>query len=387
MKITDVEPVVLSVPIERPIAAPISIPHPDRLASVVFREYRTALVRITTDEGLTGVGECMVRLAPKAYADIIDYIKPVLLGQDPRDVERLWDLMYGIMMNRGHQKGFYIEAISGIDIALWDILGQSVGLPIYRLLGGRTHERLWAYASSLRFREVSVLREDVARYREQGFKAMKIKIGQDPSQYRRDIRLVETIREMAGDDVVLMVDANCGYDLPTAVKVGRALEALDIRWFEEPLPPDWLEGYRELKRSISIPLAHGESECTRFGFRRHFVESTMDVVQPSACRVGGISEAKKIVAMAQAFHLPYAPHTGSSSVISMTVALHLAMAASNFYIYEYMMSDWSKDQRNPLRWELAQLPARLQDGYLEVEDRPGLGIQLNEEVVRRYRVA
>lgn len=389
MKITNVEAITLVVPIEKAIKAPISIPHADELAGVVFKEYRTTLVRITTDEGIVGVGESMVRLAPTATRDIVEYLKPILVGKDPFDIERIWDLLYGSMMNRGHYKGFFIEAISGIDVALWDIMGKALKMPVYKLLGGKTNEKIWTYASSLRFRGLDVLKADAQRYLDMGYNAMKIKIGQNPLDYRNDIEVVRQLRKVVGDDVVLMVDANCAYgeDVKTALEVGKAMEDLGIFWFEEPLSPDNVEGYAYLRKHMNIRLAAGEAEFTRFGFRPFFVREALDIVQPNLCRTGGFTEAKKIAAMASAFHVAYAPHTGSSSAIAMAAAMHLAVALPNFLIYEHMESDWSKDQKNPLRWDLTPLPIKsFKDSYIEVDDKPGLGIELNEEIVKKYRV-
>ena len=389
MKITNVEPITLVVPMEKPIKAPISIPHANELEGVVFKEYRTTLVRITTDDGITGVGESMVRLAPTATRDIVEYLKPILIGQDPFDIELLWDLLYGAMMNRGHYKGFFIEALSGIDVALWDIMGKALKMPVYKLLGGKTNPRIWAYASALRFRSMEVLMKDVETYLGLGFNAMKIKIGQNPLDYRKEIKMIGELRKAVGDDVTLMADVNCGYgnDIKTALQVGKALADLNIFWYEEPISPDNIEGYSYLRKNLDIRLAAGEAEFTRFGFRPYFVNQALDIVQPNLCRTGGFTEAKKIAAMAAACHVHYAPHTGSSSAIAMAAAMHLAVALPNFLIYEYMQSDWNKDQRNPLRWDLIQLPIKtFKDSYIEVDDKPGLGFELNEEVVEKYRV-
>jgi D-galactarolactone cycloisomerase len=389
MKIVDVEAISLVVPMEKAIPSPISLPHADTLARIVFKEYRTTLVRIKTDEGITGVGECMVRLAPTATRDIVNYLKPILIGADPFDIEKIWDLLYGTMMNRGHYKGFYIEAVSGIDVALWDVMGKALQMPVYKLLGGKTNDKLWAYASSLRFRGMDILMQDIQRYLDLGFNAMKIKIGQNPIDYRNDIEAVRQVRKAVGDKIVLMADANCGYgnDVKTALQVGKELGNLNVYWFEEPLSPDNVEGYAFLRQNLSTRLAGGEADFTRFGFRPFFIHEALDVIQPNLCRAGGFTEVKKINALACAFHVMLAPHTGSSSGISMAAALHLATAMPNFLTYEYMQSDWNKDQKNPLRWDLVQLPIRsFQNSYIEVSDKPGLGIELNEEVVRKYRV-
>lgn len=190
-----------------------------------------------------------------------------------------------------------------------------------------------------------------------------------------------------GPDVTLMVDVNCGYDRNTAVMVGRELERLGIYWFEEPLPPDDVDGYVALAAALDIPVAAGESEFTRYGFKALITRGAVDIIQPNVSRTGGFSECRRIAALASAYHIPYAPHTGSSSVVCMAASLHLSCALKDFLIYEYMTSDWAKDQRNPLRHDLAELPAdAVRDGHVVVSDRPGLGIVLNEEVVRRYRL-
>ncbi len=387
MKITDVEAISLLIPIDRMSAPPISIPFAEKLTSVIFREYRATLVRLHTDDGITGIGECMVRLAPTATRDIIDAIKPVLIGADPFDSDVLWEQMWGVMMNRGHSKGFFVEAMSGVDIALWDLLGKALQKPVYKLLGGEYRNRLWVYASSLRFRGLETTLDEARRLRAAGFDAMKIKIGQDRRRWREDIRLVEAVRNVVGPDVTLMVDVNCGYDRNTAMMVGRELERLGIYWFEEPLPPDDVEGYVALAASLDVPIAAGESEFTRYGFKTLVTRGAVDIIQPNVSRTGGFSECRKIAALASTYHIPYAPHTGSSSVVCMAASLHLSCALKDFLIYEYMTSDWAKDQRNPLRHDLAVLPAsEVRDGHVVVSDRPGLGLELNEDIVRRYRI-
>jgi D-arabinonate dehydratase/D-galactarolactone cycloisomerase len=387
MKITDVEAISLVIPIEGAIQPPISIPFPDKLTNVIFRDYRTTLVRVHTDDGVSGVGECMVRLAPTATRDIIDCVKPVLIGADPFDTDVLWEQVWGVMMNRGHNKGFFVEAMSGIDIALWDLLGKALQKPAYKLLGGQFRNRLWVYASSLRFRGLETTLDEARRLRAAGFDAMKIKIGQQRRQWREDIRLVEAVRNVVGPDVTLMVDVNCGYDRNTAMMVGRELERLAVYWFEEPLPPDDVDGYVALADALDVPVAAGESEFTRYGFKTLITRGAVDIIQPNVSRTGGFSECRKIAALASAYHIPYAPHTGSSSVVCMAASLHLSCALKDFLIYEYMTSDWAKDQKNPLRSDLAELPAGpVQDGHVVVSDRPGLGLVLNEDVLRKYRV-
>lgn len=390
MKITDVQAIPLFVPMQQSVGAPISLPYADQIASVVFGGYRATIVQVFTDQGIIGIGECMTRLAPKALQAIIEDIAPILRGRDPRETEVLWELMYGIMMNRGHSRGFFIEAISGIDIALWDIAGKAQGVPVYHLLGGKQRDRIEAYASSLRFRGLETTLDTARTYLERGFRSMKIKIGQNPHDPSGDLQLVKAIRQEVGDDITLMVDVNCGYhsDVGTALRVGRQLEALDIYWYEEPLSPEHIDGYTTLAASLDIPVAAGEASFTRYDFRDLLTRRAVDIIQPNACRTGGLSEVQKIAAMSSAFHIPYAPHTGSCSAVALAVGLHIATALPNFLTYEYMQSDWSKDQPNPLRHELVREPIEVfTDGYMAPPPaKPGLGIELDEDVLRQYTV-
>ena len=219
---------------------------------------------------------------------------------------------------------------------------------------------------------------------------MKIKIGRNVTRPEADIEFVKAIRDAVGSDVTLMVDANCAYDedIATALKVGRAMEKLDIFWFEEPISPDNLDGYQHLADRLDIRIAAGEADFTTYGMRDLLTRRAIDVIQPNISRAGGITEGRRIAALSHAFHIPYAPHTGSCSAVCLAATLQFAVSLPNFMIYEYMQSDWSKDQPNPLRHELLKEKIEvLEDGHMVVSDRPGIGVELNEDIVDRYRVA
>lgn len=390
MKITKVEPISLYVPIEEKIDAPIAVPHAADLTEVIFSGYRTTLVRIETDCGLVGVGECMVRLAPTATRAIISDIASLLIGRDPLDREAIWELLFGVMMNRGHNRGFFVEAISGIDIALWDLAGKALDLPIYTLMGGKHHDRLRAYASSLRFRAFDEVIAQAQSFKDQGFTAMKIKIGRNLDRPEADIEFVRAIREAVGDDITLMVDANCAYseDVPMALQVGRALQDLNIYWFEEPIAPNDIDGYAHLADKLDIRIAAGEADFMSFGTRDFFKRRAIDIVQPNISRTGGITEARRIAAMSRAFHIPYAPHTGSCSAVCLAATLQFSIALPNFLTFEFMQSDWSKSQPNPLRHNLLNQKVEiLEDGHMKVPEGSGIGAELNMDVVDNCRVA
>lgn len=385
MVITKVEAITCVEEIKNPIKAPISIPYASELEHLVFKEYRTTLVKVETDEGITGWGECMVRFSPTATRDIVNYIAPLLIGKDPFETERIWELMFGAMMNRGHYQGFYVEAMSGIDCALWDIKGKKLGVPVYKLLGAGGRPTFQAYASSIRFRGLEVVKETAKKFKDAGFRSMKIKIGQVPEN---DMATVRAVREVVGDDIELTTDANCGYDTKTALRVGKVLEECNIRWFEEPVAPDNYDGYRQLSESLSVPIAGGEAHFLRWGAKDLITRGKIDIIQPNICRCGGVTEALKIHGLANAYNVKYLTHTGSCSAVCLASTLHIAAAFADCYTFEHMQADWAKDQRNPLRWDLTPLPMDFDPdtGMITMQDKPGFGMEINEDVIEATRV-
>ena len=386
MRITRIEAIPLLVELPSDMKAPIAIPNADKLAKTVFKGYRACLVRVHTDEGIEGIGECMVRLTPEATAAIVRELGEVLVGLDPVHTGTAWELMYSVMSNRGHNRGFFMEALSGIDMALWDLKGKVLDRPVYELLGGPQRDKIWAYASSLRFRGIETTVAEAKEFVAQGYDAMKLKIGSNRNRPEADIELAEAVREAVGPGVYLSADANCGFERPAAMKVARELQRLDYAWFEEPLASDDHEGYAKMANALDMPIAGGETEFTRYGFRELFKAGALDIVQPNVSRAGGFTECMRTAALAEAFHIPYAPHTGSTTAVCHAAELHLSAALPNFLIFEQMQSDWSKTEGNPLREDLVIKPVEVREGaYLELPRGPGLGVELNEGVVDRYR--
>ena len=387
MKITQVEAIPMMVPLTPGTATPVAIPNAEKLSGTVFRGYRACLVRIHTDEDIYGIGECMVRFSPEATAAIARELGEVLVGMDPVRSGTIWELMFSVMMNRGHYKGFFMEALSGIDIALWDLKGKVFNRPVYELLGGAQRERIWMYASSLRFRGMETTVQEAKEFVDAGYDAMKLKIGRGGHRPEVDIELATAVREAVGPEVFLSADANCAFALPSARKVARALEALDYAWFEEPMPPDDFAGYYELKSQLEIPIAGGETEFSSYGFRELLGRRTLDIVQPNVSRAGGFTDCMRTAALAQVHHVPYAPHTGSTTAVCHVAEAHIAAAVPNFLIYEDMQADWSRNESNPLREDLVASGGLVRDGsYLALPSGPGLGIELNEDIVDRYRL-
>jgi len=383
--ISNLEVFPLEVPLKGLDTPPESLPYYQELKGLVFGSYKSVLVKITLDDGTIGWGESMSRLSPKATSSIImDVLKPIVIGTDPFDNEVTWEEMYATMRQRGHNKGYMIEAISGVDIALWDLKGKIVGLPIYKLLGGSFRDKVNCYASSVRFKKPKEVVEEVRAIISEGFSQVKLKIGRGIEQ---DIEAVKLIRQEIGDDLIVMVDANSGYNVNDSIKLGRLLEKYDVYWFEEPTTPDNLPGYAKIADTLDIPIAAGESEFTRFGFRDLIEQGKVDIIQPNVGRAGGFTEVLKILSLASSRGIPYAPHTGSSSAVTMAAELHLAFASSNFLTYEYMRTAWSHEQENPLKKDLlvSEIDKPV-NGLISAPKEPGLGIKIREEIINKYLI-
>ncbi len=369
MKIVDIRVFPVSAKIERPIST----------ATFSYQTKDLAIVEINTDEGVTGVGECFSRFVPYATKLIIEKgFKPMLVGKDPCDVEVLWRKMYNIMRPRGHSRGLVIEAISGIDTALWDIKGKTLNMPVYKLLGGSFRKKIKVYASSLMFGETKDLIQQAQAYIEEGFKAIKMKIGYG---FKTDIQKVKAVRDVIGNDIDLMVDANCAYNVPDAIKVGKKLEKYDVYWFEEPISPENIEGYIKVCKALDIPIAAGESAFTRYDFGNMITKHAVDIIQPSIARGGGISEIKKVINIASMYDVPVAPFTGLCSAVGLAATLHISASIHDFLIQEFEVLP------NPLRENLLTERVDIsKDGYLRTPDKPGLGIELNKDSLQKYLI-
>ena len=370
MKVTAVEPMVLEAPVKEPW----------RIGTATYTSMHAMLVRVDTDDGITGYGEGLVRFSPRAGAAAVrDILAPVVLGQDPFNVELIWDRMYGMMRGRGHSKGFMLEAMSAVDIAVWDILGKALDQPVHRLLGSYGRTQLPVYASSLLFKPLDALLAEAEALMAQGYPGVKLKIGEG---LQADLAKVRALRKLLGDGVRLMVDANCAYDTLTALQVGRRLEGEGVAWFEEPVAPELLDGYVKLAEALDMPIAGGETEFTRWAFKDILVRRAMDIIQPDIGRVGGFSEARKIAALASAFDVPVGPHTGASSAVAIVASMQWAAALPNMLTFEHMYPP------NPLRENLLVEPLPVpKNGLINVPQGPGLGITVNEQALARFRTS
>ncbi len=380
--------------IERVVAHPLAAKAPKPI-SFSIGDYSTffgTLVEVTTDDGVTGVGEAIARKTPRVVAGIVDdLLAPLVVGRDPRDIAGLWEQMFAQLRRWGHSRGFVLEAISGIDTALWDLLARAAGEPLYRTLRGAGRDRVACYASKVYLTDVERMATEAAGMKRRGFRAIKVQIGRraDQGGLRGDVASVAAIREAVGPDVAIMLDANGAFDAATAIRLGRQLEPYDISWLEEPVPPDDLSGYEVIRRGQAVPLAAGESEFGIFGFRDLIERRAVDVLQPEIARIGGFTAALQLGALAYAYNLRVAPHTGFSAGVAHLASLHLAAAIPNFMTYEYMLPELlSADgyTENPLRDIFTQPFPEPREGMLDLPQGPGLGLEVDWKRVQAFEV-
>jgi D-galactarolactone cycloisomerase len=353
-----------------------------------FRSRSALLVKVVTDDGLIGWGEAFCHDAGPAVAALIDRVyRPLILGEDALAREVIWERLYNHTRDYG-QRGLTTVALSGLDIALWDILGKAAGLPIYTLLGGQFRSRVQAYATGLYISEAAlqdptILAEEAAGYVAQGFAGVKMKVG---FGLKTDVINVRCVREAIGPSVQLMVDANHAYDVPTAIKLGRAIEDCDVAWFEEPVVPEDHAGYRLVRNAIDIPVAGGEAEFTRYGFRSLIEHGGVDILQPDICLTGGLSETQKIAALAQSHSVRCVPHVWGTGV-ALAAALHFIAAQPgqppSLQAEQPPLLELDRTE-NPIRDEILSTPLAIRQGFVDVPQGPGLGVEVDEAALERF---
>src|SRR6202046_1174023 len=340
------------------------------------------VVEIFTDDGLVGIGNAA--LAPHVTKQTIDlYLKPLLLGQNPWDIEFLWQHMYRKTMAFG-RKGIGMVAISAVDIALWDLLGKSAKPPVLRLLGGRTKARIPLCPPRLYSVELSELEAEAKRYQAEGYQAMKLRFGWGPADgpagIERNLALVRTVREAVGEGIDVMADAYMGWTLEYAKRMLPLLEPFRLRWLEEPVIPDDILGYAQLKSYGRIPIAGGEHEFTLYGFRELLEAHALDYIQFDTNRVGGITQARKIAALAEAHSIPVIPHAGQMH------NYHVVMASLNSPMAEFF-PPVDGEVGNDLFWYIFKGEPMPKDGFIDLdENTPGLGLTVDEAALKKFHI-
>lgn len=353
-----------------------------------YRFKNAMLVRVTTSDGIEGWGDAYGP-ADVNRTVVETLLAPLVTGREETEIDVLWHEMYQRIEDYDPQ-GFGVAAISAVDTALWDAFGKLVGQPIHRLLGGAHRTTFEPYATGLYFTSetgdhIGPAVEEAISYREDGFRGVKMKIA---LPVREELRRVQAVREAVGEGVALMVDANHGYGRVDARRLADAFDEMGIEWFEEPLSPHDLEGYRELRAAVRTPLAGGENGFTRHAFTPIFERGAMDIVQPDVCCVGGITEFQRVATLAGAAGVETVPHVWGSAV-GMHAALQVMAAlppVTQTWIAPPLWLEYERTE-NPFRDQLATTPVSVVDGVVGIPEGPGLGLEVDEELIRHYDVA
>jgi D-galactarolactone cycloisomerase len=368
MKITGVKTHIVDVP----------IPEEHRVRSGAGYKLRrqAAFVEVATDEGIAGYGPCSFGSASLdlgSVASLCDNtFAQALVGEDASRIEHLWDkIYYGSIVRVHGPRSVGVAILSAIDIALWDLKGKALGVPVYELLGGAVRDPQPLYVSSVYWAPPEQAAAQARAFLDEGFAAFKVKVGLDP---RNDLESLRAIRDEVGYDVDMLVDANQCYTRHLALQVGRELERLGVLFFEEPLPVDDVDGHAFLAGKLDVRIATGENMYTRWDFMPFFSARAIDVVQADASRCGGISEASKIAHIAGGFHAHLIPHTFSDA-LTVAANLHVVAACANAPLMEYDRT------YNPIQTALVTNPPRVHDSVIELPKGPGLGVEIDWDFV------
>lgn len=358
-------------------------------------------VRVETDEGISGLGEC-VHGGTQAIA-IIEYLTPKLVGRDPFAIDAIFEELRRGHVFDGGTAGALITALTGIEIALWDLKGKALGAPVYELMGGKFRDKVRVYADcqvepSMEFDEIQRVVEVVA---ERGFTALKIDVDigaytgdyrrsggvvkdrfnytADPWEHNRMVELVEMVTRAAGPNIDVAADVHTRLDVTSAIRLARDLEQFHLLWLEEPVPPENIAAMREVKRATSTPICTGENLYLRHGFRDLIEQQAVDIIMPDIPKCGGLSECRKIANMAEIYYMPFAPHNVSSPIGTMASA-HVCASVPNFLVLEF---HWL--HRDYWRTITADGEDIIKDGYIALSERPGIGVELNQAVAREHQ--
>ena len=356
------------------------------IETYICHAYRTNWVFLkvlTNIDGLYGVGEATLEYKEHTVAQACKELERTLVGKDPHRIEEIWHSVYRDAYWRGG--AVLMSALSAVEMALWDIKGKDLGVPVYQLLGGKVRESVPCYANGW-FAPAKTPSEFAEKAKEavsQGFKALKWDpFGSSYLQIERKqlnevIECVGAVYDAVKDNADIIIEGHGRFDIPTAVRVGHALGEFDILWFEEPIPPQNLEGLAEVKRRVNVPVSAGERLYNRWEFRSLFELKAADFIQPDVSHAGGIMELKKIAAMAEAYHIPICPHNPSGPIAN-AATLQLAACVPNFYLLETMSSDvpWRKD--------ISTEDVKFENGEMFISDKPGLGIDINVDEIKKH---
>ncbi len=376
MRIAKVEAFAVKISRNDNLAKPNSSPYtiPKGRNTIKSNMHETLVVRISTDDGLTGYGEGQSPVSPETTGTIVaNLCSPLMLGKDPFDVEQIWQLLYNAMRERGHITGFYLDAIAACDIALWDLKGKATGKPVHKLLGGQFREQIPLYAGCPG-RNIKTVIDQAEKLISAGYKGLKL----SPASDRKEtLAIVSAVRDHIGSDIAIMVDLHSDFDVTESIKLGRDLELLDIYWLEAPTVPDDLPGHVAITAALNMFVANGEWYRTRYQMREALEKRICDVLMPDIGRTG-LSEGKRIAVLADTYNIPISPHVGGGGLLAIAATIQFSAAIPNFLIMEHNHSSYSK-------WcQLALDPPLPSQGKFPVTDKPGLGILIDDTILENF---
>ena len=346
----------------------------DAWSSIYSKRHETALIRIETDDGVVGWGEGQAPVSPRTVKTIVeDLCRPVLLGQDPYDVGYLWYRLDSAMRERGHITGFYVDALAGVDLALYDLLGKALNKPVYKLLGGKFREDVLIY-TGMGGDDPEAVARTAQDHVSQGYSALKLHLRQSN---RRIGEIVESVRNAVGPDVTIMVDVHGQRDVGGAITLGRLLEALDVRWLEAPTMAEDVKGHAEIASALDLQVATGEWLRTTWEWRQWIDFRAFDCAMPDIARTG-LTEGKRISALCDAYNLPIAPHVGGGGILSVAASIHYSAAIPNFQILEHSHGAHANKGRIAKSYPVPD------GGRFVLDDTPGLGVEIDEDRVREF---
>ena len=343
---------------------------------IYARHHETMVVRITTSDGIVGYGEGQSPVSPRTSKTIVeDLCRPILTGQDPFDVEYLWQRMFTAMRERGHYTGFFIDALAGCDIALWDIIGQATGKPVHKVLGGRYRDRIPLYAG-VGGSTPEAAAAQASEYVSQGYSGLKIHA---TSSRPEILEIVAAVRERVGTKVKLMVDVHTQYSIPDAILLGRGLEKLDVTWLESPTVPEDIPGQAALASALDMSVAIGEWTRTRFELREVFERRACDITMPDIARTG-LTEGKRIASLADTYNIPVTPHIGGGGILSIAATIQFSATIPNFLIMEHSPGAYE------MKGQITSRKPAVKDGAFVLDDTPGIGVTIDTEVLEAFAI-
>jgi len=346
------------------------------------------IIEVETDAGITGVGQA--NWGTGSIATIVEEtLSKVIEGRDPHKREKLWDIMYRSTIPFG-RKGAAIEAISGVDLALWDIAGKEIEKPVYELLGGPVEEEIECYASNLHPVDMEKLEEEALEYADRGFETMKLRMLHGPEDGRWGMKqneeIFKTVRDAVGHDIELATDAYMGWNVNYAKKMCDRLERYDPAWVEEPVIPDDIDGYAEIRESTSVPISGGEHEFTRWGHKTLLENGAVDILQPDIHRVGGLTEMRRVASIASTYDVPVIPHSGTNPTLHFIAATNNSPMAEYFPIPEWYRRQQDEDKESTYADAIYANPPTAENGQIQIPDGVGLSSELNRKAVEQYDV-